>query len=102
MACQLFEQRGFLDAAIHSGRESQAISEDLCQREPDNLQWRLELAYSCFWYGALLNRIGYVANGRGQLEKARDLIADMIKDEAGFGCLTGDLEVIEQVLNQCK
>jgi tetratricopeptide (TPR) repeat protein len=66
--CQTQDQRGYFDRALKAGQEQQAILEELCTKEPENLAHRRGL-------GIALDNVGRVLEKKGDNDGALALFS---------------------------
>ena len=78
------------------------LREDLCGREPDNLRFRHELAYSLFYVARLKRSLRNPEQAKPLLTQAVKILKQMIADEVGFGSLRSDLEVVQSLLEEVE
>ncbi|MFZ4082910.1 MAG: hypothetical protein ACOYKN_16910, partial [Pirellula sp.] len=74
--CQTQDQRGYFDRALKAGHEQQAILEELCTKEPENLAHRSDL-------GIAMENVGRVLENKGDNDGALALFSksQAIRDE---------------------
>ena len=90
-----------LDGAISAYQSSLASASRLLERQPANLQWRLDLAIEHARLGFVLRRrgaVGDAANSRAEFLLAQSLAADVARRDAANPQVRDDREAFQQQL----
>ena len=85
---------GQLDQAKPLLEQSQSISEDLCQRDPLNLDWRLGLLESNLFLGVLEEDSGELDLSQNSLEKAESEAAEFATEQPTWTQAVLDTSVV--------
>jgi hypothetical protein len=96
------EKKGDNDGALALFSKSQAIRDELCTKEPENLAHRRDLGIACFWVGKMLANLSRWQESAEAFEQAIKATKAVIDAGGSFGSLNGDLDVMTNRLNQVR
>jgi len=96
------ENKGDNDGALALFSKSQAIRDELCTKEPENLAHRRELGIACSWVGSALAKLQRWKESSEAFENAIKATQIVIDAGGSFGSLKGDLDSLTSWLKHVR
>jgi tetratricopeptide (TPR) repeat protein len=98
----VLENKGDNDGALALFSKSQAIRDELCTKEPENLAHRRDLGIACFWVGKMLANLSRWQESAEAFEEAIKATQAVIDAGGSFGSLKGNLDAMTSWLKHVR
>jgi tetratricopeptide (TPR) repeat protein len=98
----VLEKKGDNDGALKLFSQSQAISDELCTKEPENLAHRRDLGIAYFWVGSALAKSQRWQESAAAFEQAIRATQAVIDAAGSFGSLKGNLDAMTSWLQHVR